>query len=37
MCFMTEIPEKEEIQKPKKLEKVNQSKHEEKPMIVNTA
>jgi len=37
MCFMTEIPEKEEIQKPKKLEKENQSQHEEKPIIVNTA
>ncbi len=37
MCFMTEIPEKEEIQKPKKLEKENQSQNEEKPIIVNTA
>ena len=36
MCFMTEIPEKEEI-KPKKLEKENQSNHEEKPIIVNAA
>ena len=37
MCFMTEIPEKEVIQKPKKLEKENQSKHEEKLIIVNAA
>ena len=34
---MTEIPEKEEIQKPNKLEKENQFKHEEKPIIVNAA
>jgi hypothetical protein len=36
MCFMTEIPEKEDI-KSKKLEKENQSNHEEKPIIVNAA
>ena len=41
MCFMTEIPEKEVIQKPKKLEKEkqqdNKSQHEEKPIMVNAA
>ena len=37
MCFMTEIPDREEIQKPKKLEKENQTKREEKPIIVNVA
>ena len=36
MCFMTEIPDRE-IQKPKKLEKENQTKREEKPIIVNAA
>jgi hypothetical protein len=34
---MTEKPEKEEVQKPKKLEKENQSKHKKKPIIVNAA
>ena len=37
MWFMSEIPEKDEIQKPKKLEKENQSTQEEKPIIVNAA
>ena len=41
MCFMTEIPEKEEVLKPKKLEKEkqqeNKSQHEEKPIMVNAA
>jgi hypothetical protein len=39
MCFMTEIPEKEEVIKPKKLEKEKQQENklqpEEKPIMVN--
>lgn len=38
MCFTNEIPEKEEVLKPKKLEKEKQqdkSQHEEKPIMVN--
>jgi len=41
MCFMNEIPEKEQALKPKKMEKEKQqedkSQHEEKPIMVNTA
>ena len=41
MCFMNEIPEKEEILKPKKLEKEkqqeNKSQYEEKPIMINAA
>lgn len=41
MCFTNEIPEKEEVLKPKKLEKEkqqdNESQHEEKPIMVNAA
>ena len=41
MCFMNEIPEKEQVVKPKKLEKEkqqeNKSQHEEKPIMVNAA
>ena len=41
MCFTNEIHEKEEVLKPKKLEKEkqqeNKSQHEEKPIMVNAA
>lgn len=41
MCFMNEIPEKEQALKPKKMEKEKQqedkSHHEEKPIMVNAA
>lgn len=41
MCFTNEIPEKEEVLKPKKLEKEkqqeNKSQHEVKPIMVNAA
>ena len=41
MCFTNEIPEKEEVLKPKKQEKEkqqeNKSQHEEKPIMVNAA
>jgi hypothetical protein len=41
MCFMNEIPEKEQVVKAKKLEKEkqqeNKSQHEEKPIMVNAA
>ena len=41
MCFTNEIPEKEEVLKPKKLEKEkhqeNKPQHEEKPIMVNAA
>lgn len=40
MCFMNEIPEKEEL-KPRKMEKEkhqeDKSHHEEKPIMVNAA
>ena len=34
MCFTNEIPEKEEVLKPKKLEKEKQPNQEEKPLTV---
>ena len=41
MCFTNEMPEKEEVLKPKKLEKEkqqeNKSQHEVKPIMVNAA
>jgi len=41
MCFTNEIPEKEEVLKPKKLEKEkqqeNKTHYEEKPIMVNAA
>jgi hypothetical protein len=41
MCFTNEIPEKEEVLNPKKLEKEmqqeNKSQLEEKPIMVNAA